>query len=307
MFKHPAPEAIQSSMPGLEKRLLRVICGLKDLKDLPIFLKDPSFCGQFAKGWTYLILYERILDIHDRFVNRSTDTVSSDFWMGETVSNAMLAIENALIKETYDVSHVHLEPHSSTLLQPVDHLTKRQFHAWRSYTTSVISRSCLARDAQNSPWYREQIQETQNQVLSFLDPWIPDSDKVSAHATLKKIIESAVSFSKTLRQQRAYWTVQLPLPENPQDQLLFNPATMQDSSLRDAADGDDDSDDSADGYGLEKSQTSLRNYPVELVISPALFKRGDASGQKYDIETCFVKAEVRCKKMTGEEADHTGS
>jgi hypothetical protein len=41
-------------------------------------------------------------------------------------------------------------------------------------------------------------------------------------------------------------------------------------------------------------QRSLKNHVIKLIISPTLFKRGDASGNKYDEESCFMPAEIRC-------------
>ena len=32
---------------------------------------------------------------------------------------------------------------------------------------------------------------------------------------------------------------------------------------------------------------------VEIVVSPALFKRGNTDGEQYDVETCIDRAKVR--------------
>lgn len=57
----------------------------------------------------------------------------------------------------------------------------------------------------------------------------------------------------------------------------------------------------------EREDTSDEDDPlyerlVEVVVTPALFKRGNTDGEQYDIETCIEPAKVRIvllRKPTG--------
>ena len=51
-------------------------------------------------------------------------------------------------------------------------------------------------------------------------------------------------------------------------------------------------DEGGDGDDRDDDGRSPRSV-VEIVVSPALFKRGNTDGEQYDIETCIERAKVR--------------
>jgi hypothetical protein len=71
---------------------------------------------------------------------------------------------------------------------------------------------------------------------------------------------------------------------------MFDPKTMEDQ--------DPDHEDDAEETGGQ--QESLIGRSVQIMMIPALFKRGNAAGNQYDVESCFVKAQVFCQKAIGE-------
>ena len=78
-----------------------------------------------------------------------------------------------------------------------------------------------------------------------------------------------------------------------QKELMFDPQTMEDQ--------DPDHEDDAEETG--EQQESLIGRSVQIMMIPALFKRGNAAGNQYDVESCFVKAQVFCEKAIGEKGD----
>jgi hypothetical protein len=295
-FEHTPPEPISDPSKDQAARLRNVICRQIGTGDLPSLIAHASIRRQLAKGWVYQIFHERILGIQDRSLD-GPKTRSQDIWMGPKVAEAVMAIESELLEEVYGEAHEH----KTSAPEAMAHrLTGRQFHSWRSYTTSMIARSCLAHEVPASDWYQAQIKETKEQIWVLVSAWLPGSAKEDALNGLDTLVSSAVDFSRRIRQQRAYWTVAWPersptsfmansadtkSSSQPMSPLLFDPKTMWDSSYQ--RDEEEELNDNC--------QRSLENHTVELMISPALFKRGDASGNKYDEETCIVHAEVRCK------------
>jgi hypothetical protein len=292
-FQHSPPEPISRPSADQAARLRKIICGRAQTDEISSLVAQSSVRRQLAKGWVHQILHDRILGIQDRGLD-GLKTRSEDIWMGNTVAQAMMAIEKALLEEVYDGAHEHKSSAPEALTYP---LNERQFHSWRSYTASMIARSCLAHDAPTTDWYQEQVNEIKEQIWALVGAWLPKSAQATSLAGLDEVISSAIALSCIIRQQRAYWTVAFPesspassvvsqvtskTPSQGKSPILFDPETM-----RDGKDGEEELDGNC--------QRSLENHVVELMISPALFKRGDASGNKYDEESCFMPAEVRCQ------------
>lgn len=95
---------------------------------------------------------------------------------------------------------------------------------------------------------------------------------------LCEIYLDAVRLALSLWRQRAMWIVQYPLKPDEEGKLrlTFNPNYMQDELNRD------------DNLDVETSRQQL----VEIVITPALFKRGNADGEYLDREDTAVPAFV---------------
>lgn len=105
--------------------------------------------------------------------------------------------------------------------------------------------------------------------------------------TLSTVLLQATKLSQALRCQRACWSIrhlgdaihQRRQSGRPDEFILFDEATMDDKH------GDEDSDEE-DGQS-EKI--------VEIFITPCLFKSGNSDGERFDVETCFERSEVKCR------------
>ena len=98
------------------------------------------------------------------------------------------------------------------------------------------------------------------------------------------VFEEAVHFSRMLVQQRAAWTVRFPAPSRTEsmagvmdiDSLMFDSISMKDEWVED------------EGLELEKGQ----QQPVEMIVTPTLYKRGNMDGERFDQENVVAPAAV---------------
>ena len=97
------------------------------------------------------------------------------------------------------------------------------------------------------------------------------------------ILLCAVSLSKTLRCQRACWSVRHVHGPSAKDitAVFFDEAVMDDKH----------GDENSDGQEIPTVDGKL----VEIVVSPALFKRGNTDGERFEFESCLQRSEVKCR------------
>jgi hypothetical protein len=121
--------------------------------------------------------------------------------------------------------------------------------------------------------------------MSLVKFWAPADRTDDLADGLFTIFAEAVHFSQYLRRQRAMWSVRF--PQRPvvighqgeiqqSGPLMFEPAAMKDDY------GEDE----------EMDKETLRRQTVELVITPALYKRGNLDGERFDIEYAAAPALV---------------
>ena len=112
-------------------------------------------------------------------------------------------------------------------------------------------------------------------ILEMISPWAKSTEDLRRiEANLQGVIQKAIDMALVLRKQRACWTVRFPSP----------PATF-DANIMEDIDGDDE-----DGEGEERMAMDRH---VALFIFPGLYKRGNAGGEHYDIESCLIKTKVQ--------------
>ena len=118
------------------------------------------------------------------------------------------------------------------------------------------------------------LKEAMNLIGSLASP----SELQKLEESLNDIYQDAVRLAALLRRQRTMWTVQFPQKrvKAAESQLISEPQSMQDELGRD--------------NGLD-AQT-LRRQVVEIVISPALMKKGDANRKQLDKIITAVPASV---------------
>jgi hypothetical protein len=280
-FVRPVPDQIRTLNAGDTKRLKLIAPGIAFPEGLQALIHYPGDRRQVAKGYVYRILYERVFSVHHR---RSTGPVlpnCTDLWILEDAAKAVSSLERIFRNEVETV-HEHDKPGA---VDAAAHITEREYQTWRSYTMSLLSRTCVTIKDPSSSVFEKQSSEILQAIWEVLGTWLPASEHAPTREGLGRIITKAIKIMQLLRMQRAYWTIAYPdwHPIRTPPKLLFNPLTMVDRGTNQG------------GVG-EIPQESLRNRTVELVIRPALFKRGDASGNKFDVESCPVRAEVQCQK-----------
>ena len=115
-------------------------------------------------------------------------------------------------------------------------------------------------------------------ILDVVGPLAPKDQREQLANDLQGILVQAITFSQTLRCQRASWSVRHVVRRaSSNDQPVYFDKSIMVNERGDASD---------DGDGPYRRL-------VEFVVSPALFKRGDTDGEQYDIETCLELAKVR--------------
>jgi hypothetical protein len=98
---------------------------------------------------------------------------------------------------------------------------------------------------------------------------------------LYRIFSDAVECAQVLRRQRALWSVRFPsrpkLPKMDETgPLMFDPACMKDDRM----------DDDELSFGQSKQRY------VDIVVTPALFKRGTMNGELFESEEAATRAVV---------------
>jgi hypothetical protein len=93
----------------------------------------------------------------------------------------------------------------------------------------------------------------------------------------------AVDFSQLLRRQRASWSVKFPkrVPIIKDDVEKYGDLSVDPSSMAGVLEYDEDRD-----------PEELLHQFVELVVTPALSKRGTAGGNQFDAEYIVTKASI---------------
>ena len=132
-------------------------------------------------------------------------------------------------------------------------------------------------------WAEHKVHEAVVEVMKVTEPWA-DKDANILAAELQEIFLKGTEFSRLIRRQRACWSVRFPFARTPETgeaapMLWFDPDTMVDES------GEDE----------EIHKDILRQKMVEIVVCPALVKRGNLDGEHFDAEFPVLRASVIMK------------
>lgn len=129
---------------------------------------------------------------------------------------------------------------------------------------------------------RKVVGDAVTEVMELVATWHKTGtteDLTKDTKELDRIYTSAVYIAQSLRRQRALWSIRFATrPELPggigTGPLRFDPASMKDER--------DDETDTAE----------LRKCQVEIMVTPALFKRGNMNGELFDKEEAMRAAIV---------------
>ena len=125
-------------------------------------------------------------------------------------------------------------------------------------------------------------------IMSLVGDWATTEDPKILEEDLLAIIFSALRLAQMLRCQRACWSIRhlgsaIPGSLQADRPIFFDSETMVDKHM------DEDSE--------EDSPTRYRKI-VEVIVTPSLFKRGDTDGERFEVESCVEKTEVKCREAS---------
>ncbi len=128
--------------------------------------------------------------------------------------------------------------------------------------------------------------------MSLVANWVAAEDQGKLEDGLRMILSDAVKLSQTLRCQRAFWSIRQAgsvvnrtlNAGRTGSWLYFDEGSMDDKY------GDED----RDGSSIPRSSRKT----VEIIVSPSLWKCGNTDGERYDVEFCAERSEVKCKRSS---------
>ncbi|OJD33675.1 uncharacterized protein BKCO1_2800034 [Diplodia corticola] len=142
---------------------------------------------------------------------------------------------------------------------------------WRALSFQLLPEpECGSETGRSAPQW---LQEECKRVFSVIAPWVKSGKALpEVEDQLLCIFQQALSISALLRRQRACWTLGFPGIQQARtaDLLLFDSAYMK----------------------VEDREASKTLETVEVVVTPAVYKQGNAEGEFFNVITCLDKAAV---------------
>ena len=255
--------------------------------DFPRFLKTPKNIRLLARGYVSVAMTEMLFRTLPTATHPGSDV--EDVWMDRNLSHAVFLIENRLLHAGKPilccVGHVLIET-----IQDRKVISPRELHDWRALSTTLISKVESA-SSKTGKGMEGHVIGCSNRIMGVVGNCVATESKKALEDSLLPVLLYAVHFSQTLRCQRALWSVRhlggslhRRLQSGPWDgKVEFDEGTMDDKH------GDDDSD--GEGAHIQHGKV------VEVLITPALFKSGNTDGERFDVETCVERSEVKCHTL----------
>ena len=255
--------------------------------DFTSFLQIPKNMRLFVRGYVSLIIAETLF----RTFPTATHSGSSaeDIWMHRKLAHGVHAIENRLFYAGEPILCC-VECALMKIAQDRKAISARELHDWRALTTTLVSK---LDDGTSKTGEGMEIYVTQcsDRIIGVVGNWVGADDRKALEEDLLTVLLQAVKLSQTLRCQRAYWSVRHlgdtihPGPQSgpPNGLIFFNEASMDDKY------GEGDSD--------EEGANAPFSKIVEVFVTPGLFKSGNSDGERFDIETCVERSEVKCRAL----------
>jgi len=157
----------------------------------------------------------------------------------------------------------------------------KSFNDWRAFTAELLGKAVEFKDEKSVDQARVLVGAAVAEVMDVIRPWHKGGTDEAFHADenkLRGIFINAVQLSKVLRRQRALWSIRLPWAsgnDTAASSLRFNPTSMEDERGNE-----------------EVSVEELKTRRIEFIVTPALYKRGTMSGERFDLEEARCRAAV---------------
>ncbi|KAL8668799.1 MAG: hypothetical protein Q9168_006580 [Polycauliona sp. 1 TL-2023] len=241
----------------------RVAPGIVDKRSFEGLLERPKNIRLFVRGYVGSVMADTLFRTLPHGTPGSFSSFSgTDVWMNGRLVQPVSVLEETLFKADRTV------------------VSTREFQDWRVLTTTLVSR--FDGWSKTGQGMESHVTECCGRIMEVVGPWVGKRERRSREEELLVILFSAVSLAKTLRCQRAQWSVRHVIIASATDtDILFDGETMEDKHGEEDSDGEEIP--TADGKR------------VEIVVSPGLFKRGNTDGECFEYESCIERAEVKCQ------------
>ncbi|KAL8821400.1 MAG: hypothetical protein Q9223_000549 [Gallowayella weberi] len=223
----------------------------------------------FVRGWAAFVMSKllfRTLETENQPASQA-----HDLWLDSSTAQSFLNIEDVI----YRAAQAQLVNREADRKE----IPYRMFSDWRAFTARLLSKNIQGTLEDHS---QAEISRAVKEVMELVAVW----EKAHEHEmSLTSIFVEAVRLSQLLRQQRALWCVRFPprtavlekrLETEQITSLKFDPTCMKDE-------WSEEEDEKANVH---------HGRPVEIVITPALFKRGNLNGEHFDQEYQAAPASV---------------
>jgi hypothetical protein len=231
----------------------------------------------FVRGWTAYVMSRSLF----RTLN-SVGDLGADVWLDPALADNFLRLEN----ELWFASQYRAHRYAFALLTYLDRsvVPYKSFNDWRAFTAELLGKATSAQNKKPAEKTREAVKQAVSDVMGVVRPWHKTGaaeELNSDENELCRIFTDAVQFAQFLRRQRALWSIRFPsrpsLPRMAETgPLMFDPTCMKDDRLDDE----------------EMSLEALKKCYVELVVTPALYKRGTMNGELFENEEAATPAIV---------------
>ena len=283
-FAQDCPPSNLEFSPELVEEFRKVAPAVTDFTS---FLRIPKNMRLFVRGYVSMIIAEMLF----RTLPTVTHAGSSaeDIWMHRKLAYGVHAIENKLFYAGEPILCC-VDCALTRIAQDRKSISARELHDWRALTATLVSRLDDG-TSKTGEGMEKYVTQCSDRIMRVVGNWVAPEDRKALEEDLLTALLQAVKLSQTLRCQRAYWSVRHlgdtihPGPQSgpPNGLVFFNEALMDDKY------GEGDSD--------EEGANAPFSKIVEVFVTPGLFKSGNSDGERFDIETCVERSEVKCRAL----------
>lgn len=267
--------------PATIGHIRRVAPMIVDVQDFGKFLETRKNMRLFVRGYVGFAVADHLFrSLPYNSHGLSMDFQGVDVWMDEQLAQPLSILERSLLNAGKLSSFQLVSLAAKPFELDRSKISNREFHDWRVLTTTLISR--LDTESKIGKGMGGRLTDCAKNIMLLIGQWVSEDDCKALEEGLQAILLNAVSLSRTMRCQRASWSVRHIDKASARDcQLPYDEVMMNDGGHR---------EEDMTGEEILTSGPKL----VQIVASPGLFKRGNSDGELFEFESCLYRSEVRC-------------